>query len=119
MYLELEQVRDAGLSFDHALHLADTDEDGPARLSLSGPARLRGRAIHTPAGIELIGTLEAGVRVECSRCLEIYDCPIRASFELLLVGESIEFGAGETEISALDASLFYVQDGRADLRHAC
>jgi uncharacterized protein len=115
MFLDLRDIRDEGVVFDHALDLARLRSESGAPLVV-GPARLAGQARPGKRGLELRARLEARVRLECSRCLEPFETEIGEEVFLNIVAEAVEYGGpGETELDVEDATLFYAAEGRADL----
>jgi uncharacterized protein len=81
-----------------------------------GPVRLVGRAYNGPRGVEFEAVLEALVRLECSRCLDPFDTPVRSEFFLVVVSKAAEFGIGEKRVELEDTVLFYADRGKVDLR---
>jgi uncharacterized protein len=115
MFLDLREIREEGVEFDHALDLAQLRTEAGAPL-LSGRARLAGQARPGKRGLELRARVEARVRLDCSRCLEPFEREIREEFLLNIVAEAVEYGGpGDTELDEGDATLFYASEGRADL----
>ena len=114
MFIDIYKLGPEGRSFDEAVleDLAEQDEGDATRVLA---ARLRGHAGGGVRGVDLHARLEARVDLECSRCLEPFESAISTDFRLTLVADGVEFGAGETELSADAASLFYATDGKADL----
>jgi uncharacterized protein len=66
--------------------------------------------------VDVEAALQATVRLECSRCLEPFDLPLRCEFSLVVVSAAAEFGTGERRLVLEDAALFYAERGRVDLR---
>jgi uncharacterized protein len=118
MLLDFSTIPEQGLTLDGQLELTEPDASGRGPL-VRGPVRLTGRARHGRRGVELHGELDATARLECSRCLEPFEMAIRAEFFLILVSEAREFGLGEKRLALEDATLFYADRGRADLREIC
>jgi uncharacterized protein len=114
MFLDFGEIPGGGLDLDRSIELADRGEGGD-RL-LVGPVRLVGRATSATSSIELVGRIEARVRLECCRCLDPIEAPVTADFSLVVVSEASEFGAGEQETAPEDMRLFYAASGGVDLR---
>jgi uncharacterized protein len=114
MFLDLRKIGDEGVRFDQQLRLpplaAGNDENVAVR-----EARLRGQAVPGGRGVELTAHLDARVGLRCSRCLECFVQPISTDLHLTIVADAVEYGSGETELSEEDVSLFYAEEGKADL----
>jgi len=115
MFLDFTDIPDEGLEFDREVELVPEGEDD-AEPRVVGPVRLAGRVHRGRRGVQLEGRLEAVVGQDCSRCLEPVESPLAADLFLVLVSEAAEFGAGEQRLEAEDATLFYAERGKADLR---
>jgi uncharacterized protein len=114
MILVFSEIPAGGVRLDRALEV-DLAAEGDDR-SLSGPVHLLGRARPGRRGLELSGTFHTTVRQRCSRCLEPFEGPLRVTFDLTVVSEAVEFGAGERRMDPDDARLFYADRGKVDLR---
>ncbi len=79
------------------------------------PAHFVGVVEPVSQSVELRGRMEVEVRLACSRCLESFERSLNGEFFLEIVGEAVEFGAGEVEIHGGDTTLFYATEGKADL----
>jgi uncharacterized protein len=113
MFLKLEDVPDGGRDVDLRFMLPDlTSEDGHALVE--GNVRLSGRVTPGPGGVELRARITARLRHTCSRCLETYESTLDAPVRLTLVGDAVEFGEREAEMSPEDAEVFYAEGGRVD-----
>ena len=119
MFLELSEIPDEGLDIERELDRLDppgvtSDEAGGA--SLARPARLVARARSGERGVELSGRVKAELRLECSRCLDMYDAAVDSEFFLILVGKPAGVGQDDLQLEPADTTLFHVEGGRADLR---
>jgi uncharacterized protein len=115
MLLDFSEIPDEGLRLDHGLQLGERDSGSDEPL-VPDPVRLSGHARRGRRGVEIRGEITATLRLECSRCLEPYAVPLRAEFFLVVVSEAVEFGTGENRLDLDDASLFYADRGKVDLR---
>ena len=115
MFLDLRRLTDDGLLFDRLLELPEPRGEDGERFVV-GRARLAGRASPGARGVELSARLEARLRLLCSRCLEPHAMDLDTEFHLRIVADAVEFGVGETELAAEDATLFYAREEKADLR---
>jgi len=115
MILDFSEVPEGGVSFDHALEVDLRAEGGGSPL-LDGPVRLTGRVVPGGGGLDLSARIRTTARLQCSRCLETFEVPLRVEFDLTVVSQAAEFGAGERRMDADDAKLFYADCGKVDLR---
>jgi uncharacterized protein len=113
MILDLTEIPGQGLELDHRFELS---EEAGGEPSVPAPVRLVGVARPGLRGVELEGRLEAVVRLECSRCIEPYEAELATDFYLIVVSEASEFGVGEKRLEPADATLFYTDRSRVDLR---
>lgn len=114
MFIDINKIHPDGVVVDDDLRVPDIEAPGGESRSVAR-AHLQGRAVPGKRGVELTGRLEATVRLACSRCLEEHPVDIACDFFLTLVPHAVEFAAGDAEVSEEDASLFYVEEGKADL----
>lgn len=117
MFIDMNEIRPNGASWDESLHLADLEGSGGAKHPVR-KARIRVRATRGDRGIDLVGTLEAEVVATCARCLEEVVLRIAPEFFLTLVPVAVETGSAEgveIDVTDDDAALFPVEDGRASL----
>lgn len=114
MFLDINEIGEEPVSFDRALDLPVLTVEGTE--APVSDARLRGAAGRGDGCIEFRARLDARVRLRCSRCLESFPAPVTADFGLSIVGEGVEFGAGETELRTEDVTLFYAKNGKVDYR---
>lgn len=114
MRIQLDQIEDEGLVFDEALELGELSlgQGQPLRVRA---AHLAGHARRARQGVELQAQLAAELRLECSRCTDAFDLPLRADFFLTLVGDAVEYGPLEAQLAEADATLFYAKGGQLDL----
>ena len=114
MFLDLKDIRAHGVSFDDrtgVVSLAAADgETYPV-----SEARIAGSAVPSDRGVEFRARVSARVEVGCARCLEPVGVDVEGDVFLLLVDEDRPEPTGEIEISAADADIFPVVEGRVDL----
>jgi len=115
MFIDINKIHPDGVVVDDDLRLPDLEGPGGETLPVDR-ARLRARAVPGRRGVELTGRLDASVHLPCSRCLQSRPVDIASEFFLTLVPEAVEFSAGDAEVKEEDATLFYVEEGQADLR---
>jgi uncharacterized protein len=61
------------------------------------------------------GTIRTTLELACSRCLDPFEVPVDASFELRYLPQTLNAGVGEREIAADDLGTAYYRDGVLDL----
>jgi uncharacterized protein len=61
------------------------------------------------------GQLKTRLELECSRCVEPFDIPIAAAFDLRYVPQSQNQGEGEHEIGEEDLATAYYREGMLDI----
>jgi uncharacterized protein len=61
------------------------------------------------------GRVRAQLEVVCSRCLEPFEVPVDAAFDLRYVPQSENLGEGEREIGDDDLTTAFYRDGMLDL----
>jgi len=115
MILDFSEIPEEGLEMDYELRLVEPGS-GAAEPLVRGAARFAGTAHKGRRGIELQARLEATLCLECSRCLEPYEQPLATEFFLVVVSEAAEFGLAEKRLDLDDATLFYADRGKVDLR---
>lgn len=115
MFLDINEIAPEGTSFDTDLAIPDLDGGGRLKYLVSN-VHFSGRVLPVGTGGELKGRLTARVGMECSRCAEPLDVELDVDVILTLVGDAVEFATLESRIEEGDASLFYTEGGRADLK---
>ena len=61
------------------------------------------------------GTVKTSLELDCSRCLDRFEVPVDASFELRYVPQTANTGEGEREIADDDLATAYYRDGMLDV----
>lgn len=115
MLIDLQNRDTLPRQLEEELALGDLARAGEPRLEVQA-AHLCAGLVPTPRGVEMTGSLDAQVGLECGRCLEPYSTLLRAEFSLLLVPDAQEFGVPNVEVRPEDADLFYAEDGQVDTR---
>lgn len=67
------------------------------------------------AAFAVRGTVKSTLELACSRCLDAFEVPVDASFELRYVPQSANTGDGEHEIGEDDLGTAYYRDGMLDV----
>jgi uncharacterized protein len=67
------------------------------------------------AAFSVRGTVRATLELACSRCLDPFEVPVDASFELRYVPQHANTGEGELEIADDDLGTAYYRDGVLDV----
>ena len=117
MFIDMNEIRPDGASWDEELRLPDLEGRGGERQPVRH-ARIVIRASRGDRGIDVRGRLDAEVIVTCARCLEEIVVRLEPEFFLTLVHASAEVGraeGSEVEVTDDDAALFPVEEGRASL----
>jgi uncharacterized protein len=63
----------------------------------------------------LSGRARTKLQVECSRCVEPFDVPVDAVFDLRYLPQSENAGGGEIEVGEDDLATAFYRDGMVDL----
>jgi uncharacterized protein len=61
------------------------------------------------------GTVKTRLELACSRCVEPFDVPVEAAFELRYVPQSENTGEGERELAEDDLITAYYREGMLDI----
>jgi uncharacterized protein len=112
MKLSLSQVPAGGcpvaFKVDSTL-LADAAEG----MAGADPVRVAGRAEREGSALRVTGTLETRLRLTCSRCLEVFDLPVKARFDVTY--SPIVPGGDEVELGARDLTVCHLDGETVDL----
>jgi uncharacterized protein len=65
--------------------------------------------------VRLAGRVGATLEVDCSRCLEPFQIPVDAKFDMLFLPVSENNGEGESEVAEDDLGVSYYKDDAIDL----
>lgn len=118
MFIDINEIRHEGLSFDRPIALPDLSGPGEEKIVVTH-ATIAGEASRTERGVGLRARLEATVRLGCSRCTEPFEKPLAVEFYLTLVPDTGGSQSGEHRAEPEDATLFQVTGGKADLVAIC
>ena len=116
MYIDINDLGDKPFAFDRRFHLPDESLEGNDGAEVD-EVHLRGEATRGDRGVEFRATLDAAVRLRCSRCLEMYEISISSAISLIIVAGAADLGGGEVQLSAADLDLFHADEGKADRRN--
>ena len=83
--------------------------------TVAEPVSLRSRLQRDADRYHLVGQVESRLRLECGRCLEPFDVPVRMSVDLLFLPQRANTGDGESEISDEDLTTAFYHDDQIDL----
>jgi uncharacterized protein len=67
------------------------------------------------AAFAVTGTVRTRLELTCSRCIEPFEIPAEASFDLRYVPQSANTGEGEREVAEDDLGTAYYREGMLDL----
>jgi DUF177 domain-containing protein len=87
MRIELEKLEGGRGDF---AHIYQPDELDPIdeRVSLAGPAEVKGRVRRTGVAVAVDGHIDTRVKVECDRCLKPVELPVITDFALEYITEA-------------------------------
>ena len=68
-----------------------------------------------PGAFAVKGRVTTTIELSCSRCLDQFEVPVDAAFELRYVPQSANTGEGEREIADDDLATAYYRDGMLDV----
>jgi uncharacterized protein len=105
--IELDSLEGTSGAFAH-IYQKDELNFSDERVRLLEPPEISGRVVRKETEIFLNGRLTALAQVDCDRCLEIIDVPVRAEFNLQYVtaGDYQNMHAAALEESDLALSVF-------------
>ena len=118
-----DAVKESGLTLDFQADAADFLElqllVDNGECQFTGPVDIQLHAVPVSGMIEVSGTAEVPIQISCTRCLQEFDTPLRARFELTFVREAPlvhDEADEEIELSADDLGLIEVPGDEIDLR---
>ena len=114
--LDLNRIRTAHERFEEvyppdALHI----EGGTFRLT--SPVSFETDVYKDKDQFHLAGTVRATIELACSRCLEPFEWPVDATFDLRYQPRALNQGEGEREIEEDDLSTAFYENDEIDLGH--
>jgi uncharacterized protein len=112
MKLSLSQVPAGGcaIAFTADPQLLGDAGEG---VRVTGPIQVSGRADLEAAGLRVRGTIETGLTLTCSRCLEPFDFPVRSRFDATYT--SVVPTEDEVELDARDLTVCHLEGDTVDL----
>jgi len=114
MRIEVENLTGAGEEFAHAYAPGELELDEQA--TLSGEARVRGRASRRGEEVRVRGLIEAAAEVGCDRCLAPVTVPLEVEFETAFIPQEEAAGeADNVELLAEDMGLAAFEGDAIDL----
>jgi uncharacterized protein len=127
MEIRLEQIKEDGLTLELENSvgtfpiLAEMVANGECEFA--GPLRTALRAIRIGDLVEIDGNVETSVRLPCSRCLQLFETPLKSSFALTFMQQAIDVMENtdshqEVELSAEDMGIVYFQGEKINLKDA-
>jgi uncharacterized protein len=94
----------------------------PAAFSLQGedfrikaPVELSADVRKDAQKVRLVGRVRTTLETNCGRCLEPFDIPVDASFDLLFLPQADTTPSGEAEVQDADVGVSYYRDDTIDL----
>ncbi len=114
MFIDINKIGREGISFDHPLPNTDLGGQGAERITVTR-GRISGQIAKREEEADLQAHLIASVGLVCSRCAEPFEARVEVEFFLTLVPAAAEFGSGDVKVEPEDATLYYTEDGKADL----
>ena len=82
---------------------------------LASPAELIADAHKDERKVRLKGRVRATLELDCSRCLEAFQVPVDATFDMLFLPAVETAGDGEREVAEDDFGVSYYRDETIDL----
>ena len=115
MLLDLNKLHGAREHFERTFEPAAFDpQDSEYRVAGPVALVLDIQKLGTDA-FGVAGTVTGPLQVECSRCLEPFNVPVDAQFDLRYVAEAANVGEGEREIGDDDLTIAFYREGMLDL----
>lgn len=112
--LDLTQLRlpatDAARTYE-----AELFEGRPGSYRVVSPVDLRFRIYKDRDRYRLVGRVSATLALACSRCLEWFEAPGDAEFDVRYLPHSCNIGLEEAEVADEDLSVAFYRDERIDL----
>jgi uncharacterized protein len=110
MFLNLSQIRTPHESYEK-VYEAEAFSTAREAFRIIGPVSLSFDVFKDQAQFRLVGRVQAALELPCSRCLEPFNLPVDATFDLRYQPRSANAGEGEREIEQDDLSTaFYDHD---------
>lgn len=113
--LDLNRIRSADGRFEE-VYSPDTLHVETGTFRLASPVSFETDVYKDKDQFRLAGTVRATLELACSRCLEPFDWPVDASFDLRYQPATRNQGAGEHEIGEDDLTTAFYNNNAIDLR---
>jgi uncharacterized protein len=113
LVLNLARVRTAEERFEQEYQpgtLSDTED-----YRVAAPVRLQFIVYKDKQHFRLVGTVAATLELVCGRCLEPFEWPVSAAFELRYEPRTEHTGEGEREIGEDDMATSFYENDEIDL----
>lgn len=114
LVLDVARLREGVESLDRTLRPADLPAEDDYRILT--PVVLTATVARDRNRVHVAGRVETTLELACSRCLEGYEVPVDASFDLrYLPAADSPTGDEEIEVAEEDINTAFYRDGRIDL----
>jgi len=117
MIIELENIGVRANAIDETIAAADIGLD-TLGARLTGPVRFRGETVRVDGKAHLRGTLQVGVTVDCSRCLEPIERPTELFFDAIFVSSDMMPEDADTALTDSDLDESVAEGGVIDVADA-
>jgi uncharacterized protein len=114
MLLDLSRFRAGDEHLDRRIDgsvLARDDDD----FRIAGPVTLVADLHKDAQKVRLTGRVTATLDLDCSRCVEAFEIPVDARFDMLLLPQAENTGEEEREVKADDVGVSYYENDVIDL----
>jgi uncharacterized protein len=115
MVLNLCEMRGSEESIDRIFAASKFASELGDDYAVTEAVTLRLRLHKDGANYRLVGTIGTLLRLECSRCVELFDVPVTVSVDLMYLPHRINTGDGVTEITDEDLATAFYRDEQIDL----
>jgi uncharacterized protein len=114
MLLDLSRLRAGGERLERRYDAAALTRPDDA-FCVASPVEFAADVWKDARKVRLTGQLKAALELECSRCLEPFEVPVAARFDVLFLPASQNAGEGEREVKEDDLGVSYYRDDVIDL----
>jgi uncharacterized protein len=112
--LDLTKIRTAHERVEHRYRPEALAADGDA-FRVAAPVDLAFDVFKDGAQFRLVGRVATALEVACSRCVEPFEIPVDAAFDLRYHPREMNTGEGEREIEEDDLSTAFYENDAIDL----
>jgi uncharacterized protein len=112
--LNLARIRTASERFDEVYAPETCSAEGDS-FDVTAPLSLGFDVFKDGHRFRLVGRVETGLKLSCSRCLESFPSPVAAAFDLVYLPRGQNVGEGERELADDDFSTAFYDDETIDL----